>query len=35
VGAAPWRVIGEHLTIALVVVALTWAVGRWVARVFA
>jgi VIT1/CCC1 family predicted Fe2+/Mn2+ transporter len=34
-GVAPWRVIGEHLAIALVVVALTWAVGRWVARVFA
>lgn len=34
-GAAPWRVIGEHLLIALVVVASTWAVGRWVAQVFA
>jgi VIT1/CCC1 family predicted Fe2+/Mn2+ transporter len=34
-GAAPWRVVGEHLAIALVVVASTWAVGRWVAEVFA
>jgi VIT1/CCC1 family predicted Fe2+/Mn2+ transporter len=34
-GASPWRVIGEHLAIALVVVALTWLVGRWVAQVFA
>ena len=33
--AAPWRVIGEHLFIALVVVVLTWLVGRWVGRVFA
>lgn len=27
---APWRVIGEHLVIALCVVALTHAVGDWV-----
>ena len=27
---APWRVIGEHLVIALSVVALTHAVGHWV-----
>ena len=28
---APWKVIGEHLVIALCVVALTHAVGDWVA----
>lgn len=34
-GVAAWKVIGEHLAIALVVVASTYAVGRWVAQVFA
>lgn len=29
-GIAPWKVIGEHLVIALCVVALTHAVGDWV-----
>ncbi len=29
-GIAPWKVIGEHLAIALCVVALTHAVGDWV-----
>lgn len=29
-GIAPWKVIGEHLVIALCVVALTNAVGDWV-----
>ncbi len=31
-GIAPWKVIGEHLVIALCVVALTHAVGHWVQR---
>ena len=30
-GEAPWRVVGEHLLIALVVIAVTHQVGRWVA----
>lgn len=34
-GAAAWKVIGEHLAIALIVVASTNAVGRWVADAFA
>ena len=29
-GIAPWKVIGEHLVIALCVVALAHAVGHWV-----
>lgn len=33
-GVAPWRVIGEHLFIAAVVVMLTHLVGDWVAAVF-
>lgn len=34
-GVAPWKVVGEHLIIALLVVVSTYAVGRWVAHVFA
>lgn len=34
-GVAAWRVVGEHLTIALLVVVSTYAVGRWVAHLFA
>jgi len=34
-GASPWRAIAEHLTIAVVVVAITHLVGAWVARAFA
>lgn len=34
-GVAAWKVIGEHLAIALIVVVSTFAVGRWVAGVFA
>ena len=30
-GIAPWKVIGEHIVIALCVVVLTHAVGDWVA----
>lgn len=33
-GAPAWKVIGEHLVIALLVVVLTFAVGRWIGRVF-
>jgi vacuolar iron transporter family protein len=32
---AAWKVIGEHLAIALIVVISTYAVGRWVAQLFA
>lgn len=31
---APWKVIGEHLLIAIIVVAATHALGDWVADVF-
>ena len=33
-GAAPWKVIGEHLLIAALVVAATQLVGVWVAATF-
>lgn len=33
-GIAPWKVIGEHLLIAVVVIAATYAVGVWVAATF-
>ena len=33
-GASPWRAIAEHLTIAVVVVAITHLVGVWVAGAF-
>lgn len=33
-GVAPWRVIGEHLFIAVLVILLTHALGEWVAEVF-
>lgn len=33
-GAAPWKVIGEHLLIATLVVAATQLVGVWVAATF-
>jgi vacuolar iron transporter family protein len=31
--SAPWKVIGEHLLIALCVVGITHAVGDWVSRI--
>ena len=34
-GASPWKVIGEHLAIAAVVVALTHLLGIWIGRTFA
>lgn len=34
-GEPPWRAVAEHLTIAVVVVVLTWLVGDWVGRAFA
>ncbi len=34
-GVAPWKVIGEHLLIAAVVVVLTHGVGEWVAATWA
>ncbi|NOT55175.1 MAG: hypothetical protein HOP18_11255 [Deltaproteobacteria bacterium] len=33
-GIRPWQVIGEHLVIASAVIALTHALGDWVARAF-
>jgi len=29
-GAAPWKIVGEHLLIALVVIGITQLVGNWV-----
>lgn len=34
-GVATWKVVGEHLVIALLVVVLTYVVGRWVGSLFA
>ena len=33
-GASPWKVIGEHLAIAAVVVVLTYFLGVWIGRTF-
>jgi VIT1/CCC1 family predicted Fe2+/Mn2+ transporter len=33
-GRAPWKVILEHMLIALVVIAATHYVGEWIARIF-
>ena len=32
--ASPWKVITEHLVIALVVIATTYYVGDWIAKIF-
>ena len=31
-GEAPWKIIGEHILIALVVIAITHWVGDWIGR---
>jgi hypothetical protein len=34
-GEAPWKIVGEHILIALVVIGITHVVGDWVSTLLA